>query len=59
MLQFSVYARYCASEEMAVAYRGRILPSCPPKATSGCWLSLTGSSEKCVRSANSIFILAG
>jgi len=30
MLQFSVYARYCASEEMADAYRGRIRAELPP-----------------------------
>jgi CRISPR-associated protein Cas2 len=30
MLQFSVYARYCASEEMAVAYRHRIRAGLPP-----------------------------
>jgi CRISPR-associated protein Cas2 len=31
MLQYSVYARYCASEEAAVAYRGRIRASLPPE----------------------------
>jgi len=31
MLQYSVYARYCASEEMAVAYRSRIRASLPPE----------------------------
>ena len=31
MLQYSVYARYCASEEMAVAYRGRIHAELPPE----------------------------
>ncbi len=31
MLQFSVYARYCASEEMAAAYRSRIRSELPPK----------------------------
>jgi len=31
MLQYSVYARYCASEEMATAYRGRIRASLPPE----------------------------
>ena len=31
MLQYSVYARYCASEEMAVAYRNRIRASLPPE----------------------------
>ena len=31
MLQYSVYARYCASEEMAVAYRGRIRAELPPE----------------------------
>jgi CRISPR-associated protein Cas2 len=30
MLQFSVYARYCASEEMASAYRSRIRAGLPP-----------------------------
>ena len=31
MLQYSVYARYCASEEMAIAYRSRIRASLPPE----------------------------
>jgi CRISPR-associated protein Cas2 len=31
MLQFSVYARYCASEEMAVAFRHRIRSGLPPE----------------------------
>jgi CRISPR-associated protein Cas2 len=31
MLQFSVYARYCASEEMAVAYRQRVRAGLPPE----------------------------
>lgn len=31
MLQYSVYARYCASEDMAVAYRARIRASLPPE----------------------------
>ena len=31
MLQFSVYARYCASEEMAVAYRHRVRAGLPPE----------------------------
>lgn len=31
MLQYSVYARYCASEEMAVAYRSRIRTELPPE----------------------------
>ena len=31
MLQFSVYARYCASEEMAVAYRNRVRAGLPPE----------------------------
>ena len=31
MLQYSVYARYCASEEMAVAYRSRIRAALPPE----------------------------
>ncbi len=31
MLQYSVYARYCASEEMADAYRGRIRTELPPE----------------------------
>jgi len=31
MLQFSVYARYCASEEMAAAYRSRIRSGLPPE----------------------------
>ena len=31
MLQFSVYARYCISEEMAVAYRSRIRAELPPE----------------------------
>jgi CRISPR-associated protein Cas2 len=31
MLQFSVYARYCASEEMATAYRNRVRASLPPE----------------------------
>jgi CRISPR-associated protein Cas2 len=30
MLQFSVYARYCASEEYAAAFRGRIRAAIPP-----------------------------
>jgi CRISPR-associated protein Cas2 len=30
MLQFSVYARYCASEEFATAFRGRIRAAIPP-----------------------------
>ena len=30
MLQYSVYARYCASEEMADAYRSRIRADLPP-----------------------------
>jgi CRISPR-associated protein Cas2 len=31
MLQYSVYARYCASEEMAVVYRSRIRAELPPE----------------------------
>ena len=31
MLQFSVYARYCASEEAAQAHRNRIRESLPPE----------------------------
>ena len=31
MLQFSVYARYCADEEMAAAYRGHIRAAIPPE----------------------------
>jgi CRISPR-associated protein Cas2 len=31
MLQFSVYARFCASEEMAAAYRSRIRAALPPE----------------------------
>lgn len=31
MLQYSVYARYCASEETAVAHRHRIRAALPPK----------------------------
>ena len=31
MLQFSVYARYCESEEASVAYRGRIRAGLPPE----------------------------
>ena len=31
MLQYSVYARYCVSEEMAVAYRSRIRAELPPE----------------------------
>ncbi len=31
MLQYSVYARYCASEESADAYRGRIRAELPPE----------------------------
>jgi CRISPR-associated protein Cas2 len=31
MLQYSVYARYCADEEMAVAYRGHIRAAIPPE----------------------------
>lgn len=31
MLQYSVYARYCADEEMAVAYRARIRAELPPE----------------------------
>ena len=31
MLQYSVYARYCASEESASAYRNRIRAAIPPK----------------------------
>ncbi|MBI3129498.1 MAG: CRISPR-associated endonuclease Cas2 [Candidatus Tectomicrobia bacterium] len=30
MLQFSVYARYCASEEAAAAYRRRVRGALPP-----------------------------
>jgi len=30
MLQYSVYARYCASEEMATTFRGRIRAELPP-----------------------------
>jgi CRISPR-associated protein Cas2 len=30
MLQFSVYARYCISEEASAAYRGRIRALLPP-----------------------------
>jgi CRISPR-associated protein Cas2 len=29
MLQYSVYARYCASEEMATAYRDRVRTAIP------------------------------
>ena len=35
MLQYSVYARYCASEEMADAYRGRIRAGLPRRDMSG------------------------
>ncbi len=31
MLQFSVYARYCASEESAVAHRKRVRAALPPE----------------------------
>ena len=31
MLQYSVYARYCASEESASRYRNRIRAAIPPK----------------------------
>ena len=31
MLQYSIYARYCASEEMAGAYRSRIRAALPPE----------------------------
>lgn len=31
MLQYSVYARYCPSEEAAAAYRHRIRAALPPK----------------------------
>lgn len=31
MLQFSVYARYCASEDLSVAYRARIREKIPPE----------------------------
>jgi len=31
MLQFSVYARYCVSEEVARAHRSRIRQSLPPE----------------------------
>lgn len=31
MLQFSVYARYCADEEMAVAHRSQIRAALPPE----------------------------
>ena len=31
MLQFSVYARYCAGEDMASAYRSRIRAALPPE----------------------------
>ena len=31
MLQYSVYARYCASEEMSDAYRSRIRSELPPE----------------------------
>ena len=31
MLQYSVYARYCASEEMAAAHRSRIHSGLPPE----------------------------
>lgn len=31
MLQFSVYARYCASEESAVAHRNRVRAALPPE----------------------------
>ena len=30
MLQYSVYARYCASEEVAVTYRRRVRGALPP-----------------------------
>lgn len=30
MLQFSVYARYCPSEEVATSYKQRIRPMMPP-----------------------------
>ena len=46
MLQYSVYARYCASEEMAVAYRNRIRARCRRRGMSACWRSLTASSAK-------------
>jgi len=31
MLQYSIYARYCSGEEMAVAYRSRIRAALPPE----------------------------
>ena len=31
MLQYSVYARYCASDEMATRYRSRICAVLPPE----------------------------
>ncbi len=31
MLQYSVYARYCSSEEMAVTHRSRIRTALPPE----------------------------
>ena len=31
MLQYSVYARYCASEESASAYRARVREALPPE----------------------------
>jgi len=31
MLQYSVYARYCANEDMAAAYRGRLRAAIPPE----------------------------
>ena len=31
MLQYSVYARYCASEESASAYRSRVRAAIPPE----------------------------
>jgi CRISPR-associated protein Cas2 len=31
MLQYSVYARYCPSEEASAAYRGRIRAALPPE----------------------------
>ena len=31
MLQYSVYARYCASEESSTAYRARIRSELPPE----------------------------
>ena len=37
MLQYSVYARYCASEEMADAYSGAFAPIYRPKDTCGYW----------------------